>query len=127
MPGTLSNQVFRSGQQHELLDWLRETTFPMEAKYADVEFARRAYDATVKRIINSGVSRTYFFWRSWPRFWIFTQTTTCCYYGSLHLEATKALAEIVHAYGLSLNLRHFPCILTTDASPARPKSFRRGR
>ncbi|ETW85964.1 hypothetical protein HETIRDRAFT_471217 [Heterobasidion irregulare TC 32-1] len=69
-----------SGQQHELLDWLRETTFPMEAKYADVQFARRAYDATVKRIINSG-------------------TTTCCYYGSLHLEATKALAEIVHAYG----------------------------
>jgi hypothetical protein len=27
------------------------------------------------------------------------QTTTCCYYGTLHLEATKILANIVHSYG----------------------------
>ncbi|KAG6905909.1 catalase A [Tephrocybe rancida] len=26
-------------------------------------------------------------------------TTTCCYYGTLHLEATKLLADIVHANG----------------------------
>lgn len=27
------------------------------------------------------------------------QTTTCCYYGSLHLEATKVLADLVHDRG----------------------------
>lgn len=68
------------GQQYELLDWLKETTFPMEARFADADFARRAYRLIVKRIINSG-------------------TTTCCYYGTLHLEATKILAEIVHGCG----------------------------
>ncbi|KAH9952108.1 Metallo-dependent hydrolase [Amylocystis lapponica] len=69
-----------SGQQYELLDWLSEVTFPMEARFADVAFARRTYDSVVKRIIDYG-------------------TTTCCYYGTLHLEATKALAEIVNAHG----------------------------
>ncbi|KAI0054022.1 Metallo-dependent hydrolase [Auriscalpium vulgare] len=69
-----------SGGQDELLDWLSNTTFPMEAKFADVDFARRAYSSVVRRFINSG-------------------TTTCCYYGTLHLEATKILADIVHSYG----------------------------
>ncbi|KAI9509346.1 guanine deaminase [Russula earlei] len=69
-----------SGQQYELLDWLHEVTFPMEARFGDVDFARRAYSLIVKRIIDSG-------------------TTTCCYYGTLHLEATTILAEIVNGYG----------------------------
>ncbi|KAH9981327.1 hypothetical protein BGW80DRAFT_1454222 [Lactifluus volemus] len=69
-----------SGQQYELLDWLTEVTFPMETRFADVDFARRAYELIVKRIINSG-------------------TTTCCYYGTLHLEATKVLADIIHVHG----------------------------
>ncbi|KAI9466173.1 guanine deaminase [Lactarius psammicola] len=69
-----------SGQQYELLDWLKEVTFPMEARFADADFAHRAYTKIVERIINSG-------------------TTTCCYYGTLHLEATKKLAEIVNSYG----------------------------
>ncbi|KAH9043273.1 guanine deaminase [Lactarius pseudohatsudake] len=69
-----------SGQQYELLDWLKEVTFPMEARFADADFAHRAYTKIVERIINSG-------------------TTTCCYYGTIHLEATKKLAEIVNSYG----------------------------
>ncbi|KAI0797642.1 guanine deaminase [Abortiporus biennis] len=69
-----------SGQQHELLDWLSEVTFPMEARFKDVTFARKAYTSVVRRIIDCG-------------------TTTCCYYGTLHLEATKVLAEIVHQMG----------------------------
>jgi cytosine/adenosine deaminase-related metal-dependent hydrolase len=44
-----------SGQQYELLDWLNEVTFPTEARFIDVDFARRAYELIVKRIINSGV------------------------------------------------------------------------
>ncbi|KAI5899576.1 guanine deaminase [Schizophyllum commune H4-8] len=69
-----------SGQQYELLDWLKHVTFPMEAKFADVDFARRTYESVVQRIINCG-------------------TTTCCYYATLHLEASKILADIVHARG----------------------------
>lgn len=45
-----------SGQQHELLDWLKEVTFPMEARFADLNFARTAYETAVRRIINCGVS-----------------------------------------------------------------------
>ncbi|KAF8635512.1 hypothetical protein AX17_003902 [Amanita inopinata Kibby_2008] len=69
-----------SGQQYELLDWLQNVTFPMESDFADLEFARRSYQTIVRRVIDFG-------------------TTTCCYYGTLHLEATKILADVVHAYG----------------------------
>ncbi|KAK7693766.1 hypothetical protein QCA50_003338 [Cerrena zonata] len=68
------------GQQYELLDWLAEVTFPMESRFRDVNFARKAYPSVVRRIINCG-------------------TTTCCYYGTLHLESTKILADIIHASG----------------------------
>jgi len=51
----LTRLLTASGQQYELLDWLYEVTFPMEARFDDVDFARRAYDVIVKRIINSGV------------------------------------------------------------------------
>ncbi|VDB82910.1 unnamed protein product [Peniophora sp. CBMAI 1063] len=69
-----------SGQQYELLDWLENVTFPVEAQFADVEFAKRTYSNVVRRLIDSG-------------------TTTCCYYATLHLEASKALADIVHTTG----------------------------
>jgi cytosine/adenosine deaminase-related metal-dependent hydrolase len=51
----LTRLLTTSGQQYELLDWLYEVTFPMEARFGDVNFARRAYELIVKRIINSGV------------------------------------------------------------------------
>ncbi|KAJ7173999.1 hypothetical protein C8R43DRAFT_976850 [Mycena crocata] len=69
-----------SGQQYELLDWLSNITFPMESKFSDVKFAQRTYASVVRRLIDSG-------------------TTTCCYFGTIHLEATKVLAEIVHGCG----------------------------
>ncbi|KAG5729678.1 putative guanine deaminase, partial [Termitomyces sp. T112] len=68
------------GQHYKLLEWLEHVTFPMEAKFSDVEFARTSYQSVVRRVIDCG-------------------TTTCCYYGTLHLEATKLLADIVHANG----------------------------
>ncbi|TFY67024.1 hypothetical protein EVJ58_g1881 [Rhodofomes roseus] len=69
-----------SGQQYELLDWLQEVTFPMEARFSDPGFARTTYETVVRRSIDCG-------------------TTTCCYYGTVHLEATKLLADIVHSRG----------------------------
>ncbi|KAF8660610.1 hypothetical protein AX16_001589 [Volvariella volvacea WC 439] len=69
-----------SGQQYELLDWLDKVTFPTEAKFADTKYARETYESVVKRVLDCG-------------------TTTCCYYGTLHLEATKILADIVDKKG----------------------------
>ncbi|KAF8236255.1 Metallo-dependent hydrolase [Tricholoma matsutake] len=69
-----------SGQQYELLDWLEHITYPMEAHFANIDFARRAYESVVRRTIDCG-------------------TTTSCYYGTSHLQATKMLADIIHAYG----------------------------
>ena len=46
-----------SGQEHELLDWLAKVTFPTEARFEDVAFARKSY--TSSRII---------------QFWIVNQT-----------------------------------------------------
>ncbi|KAG8907518.1 hypothetical protein FRB99_003891 [Tulasnella sp. 403] len=68
------------GGQYELLDWLNNVTFPTEAKFSDVAFAKKTYEEVVQRVLSNG-------------------TTTCCYYGSLHLEATKVLADIAFAKG----------------------------
>ncbi|GAA5884764.1 hypothetical protein JCM6882_005383 [Rhodosporidiobolus microsporus] len=67
------------GQQFELLDWLAQVTFPTEARFADPAFARKAYEGVVERVINSG-------------------TTTCCWYGTLHMT-TKILAAVCHRRG----------------------------
>ncbi|GAA5941451.1 uncharacterized protein JCM15063_006106 [Sporobolomyces koalae] len=67
------------GQQYELLDWLKQVTFPAEAKFSDPVYARRTYEGVVQRVINSG-------------------TTTCCWYGTLHMT-TKILAAICHRKG----------------------------
>ncbi|KAF4614659.1 hypothetical protein D9613_002628 [Agrocybe pediades] len=69
-----------TGGQYELLDWLKYVTFPTESKFEDISFAQKTYKSVVRRVIDSG-------------------TTTCCYYGTLHLEATKVLADVVSSYG----------------------------
>ena len=57
-----------------LADWLDKCTFPMEAKYADPEFAKLAYDAFVDDMIANG-------------------TMHACVYGTIHSEATSYLLE----------------------------------
>jgi len=69
-----------TGGQYQLLDWLQNVTFPMEGRFSAVDFARKAYKSVVRRFIDAG-------------------TTTCCYYGTLHLESTKVLADIIHSFG----------------------------
>ena len=63
-----------------LYEWLQECTFPLEAKYEDLEFARRNYESLVDNLLANG-----------------TTTATC--FGTVHLEATKLLAEICLAKG----------------------------
>jgi guanine deaminase len=61
--------------QLPLYDWLQKCTFPLEAKYADLEFARRNYESLVENLLANG-------------------TTTATYFGTIHLEATSLLADI---------------------------------
>ena len=63
-----------------LYTWLQEYTFPLEAKYADLNFAERAYTSLVETLIANG-------------------TTTTLYFATVHLEATKLLADICLAKG----------------------------
>jgi guanine deaminase len=57
-----------------LEEWLQVYTFPLESRYADVEFARTVYGALVDGLLANG-------------------TTTAVYFGTLHLPATRVLAE----------------------------------
>lgn len=55
--------------------WLQRYTFPLEARYADVDFARRVYESLVDALLAHG-------------------TTTAVYFATIHVDATLALAEI---------------------------------
>jgi guanine deaminase len=55
--------------------WLQEHTFPLEARYEDTAFAQVVYDSLVSSLLANG-------------------TTTALYYGTIHLPATKILADI---------------------------------
>lgn len=63
-----------------LEQWLANCTFPLEARYADLEFAARSYGGLVDALLANG-------------------TTTALYFGSVHLGATKLLADLCHAKG----------------------------
>jgi guanine deaminase len=56
-------------------EWLQDCTYPLEAKYDDLAFAERAYTSLIDTLLAHG-------------------TTTATYFGTVHLEATKRLAEL---------------------------------
>ncbi|KAJ1300619.1 hypothetical protein OPQ81_002273 [Rhizoctonia solani] len=80
------------GGQYELLGWLNNVTFPTESRFEDTKFAERVYSSVVDSVLNPG-------------------TTTCCYYGTLHREATEVLAKIVHDKGQ----RAFKCNMNRNS------------
>jgi guanine deaminase len=55
--------------------WLQQHTFPLEARYADIAFAKRAYGLLVDDLIANG-------------------TTTVLYFATIHRDATRALVDI---------------------------------
>lgn len=69
-----------TGTDLKLLDWLETYTFPYEAKFSDRNFAEQVYRRVVRRTLSLG-------------------TTTAAYFGSLHLEASKILADILNECG----------------------------
>jgi guanine deaminase len=58
-----------------LEEWLQAHTFPLEARYADAAFAQSVYRDLVGALLANG-------------------TTTAVYFASLHLPATRILADI---------------------------------
>lgn len=65
----------------ELLEWLNNYTFPAEAKYEDPEYARKTYQGFVDRMVKSA-------------------TTRACIFGTIHVEATLILMELLEEAGL---------------------------
>lgn len=60
--------------------WLNDYTFPLEARYADVDFARRNYTELVSALLANG-------------------TTTAVYFATLHTESSVELARLCLAQG----------------------------
>jgi len=63
-----------------LQDWLMNATFPLEARYADIDFARPIYTSLVNTLLANG-------------------TTTAVYFATVHQAATELLADICLAQG----------------------------
>lgn len=58
-----------------LYDWLNTYTFPIEAKFSDIQFAKEVYDHVVNQLLANG-------------------TTTALYFATVHKEASILLAQI---------------------------------
>ncbi|KAM9955657.1 hypothetical protein ACTFIW_002297 [Dictyostelium discoideum] len=101
-----------TGTDLPLLKWLEKYTFPVESKFKDLVFAENVYGKVVDRMLRHG-------------------TTTCCYYATIHLEASELLAEIVSKRGQRAFIgkvcmdRHSPdhYVETTEQSISNTKEF----
>lgn len=69
------------GMDLELLDWLNTRTFPEEAKYTDLDYARDAYARLIAELKNGPNARV-------------------CVFATLHLPATTLLMEMLEDSGL---------------------------
>ena len=69
------------GMDLELLDWLNTNTFPEEAKYADLEYAQKAYGIFADSMKKSA-------------------TTRACIFGTIHRPATELLMDLMEETGL---------------------------
>lgn len=69
------------GMDLELLDWLNTNTFPEEAKYRDLDYARKAYSIFADSMKRSG-------------------TTRACIFATIHKEATRLLMDLMEETGL---------------------------
>ncbi|ETV98865.1 guanine deaminase [Aphanomyces invadans] len=91
---------------------LHTYTFPHESKFSDPTYAKHMYTKAVSRHVLNG-------------------TTTCSYFATIHLEACKVLADIVHDIGqrgylgkVNMDRNATPELTeTTHGSLADTKSF----
>jgi len=71
-----------TGMDLQLLDWLNTYTFPTEARFADVDYARTIYRQLAAELISGG-------------------TTRVCMFSSLHTDATLVLMEEMEKAGVT--------------------------
>ena len=69
------------GMDMELLDWLQTYTFPEEAKYVDLDYAKKAYDVFVSNLKKSA-------------------TTRAVVFATIHRDATIMLMDMLEEAGL---------------------------
>lgn len=69
------------GMDMELLEWLETNTFPEEAKYESLEYARKAYQIFADNMRRSA-------------------TTRACIFGTVHRSATLLLMDMMEKTGL---------------------------
>ena len=76
-------QYLNRGLEMDLLlqDWLEQCTFPMEARFADLDFAKLVYDAFLRDMVDNG-------------------TLHACVFGSIHRPATGYLLERMDQLGM---------------------------
>ena len=70
------------GLDMPLMDWLVAYPFPLEAKYADTDFARSVYSKLARDLVERG-------------------TTRVCIFSSLHRPATLVLMEELEKAGIT--------------------------
>lgn len=70
-----------AGLDLELLDWLENYTFPGESRFADEDYARKIYPLFAAELLRQGSLRS-------------------VVYGTVHLESTLILAQILEKSGL---------------------------
>lgn len=63
-----------------LYDWLQDNTFPLEARYSDMNFARQVYPSLVETLLSNG-------------------TTTAMYFATVHHQPSLYLAEVCQQKG----------------------------
>ncbi|KAJ1797771.1 hypothetical protein LPJ59_002920 [Coemansia sp. RSA 2399] len=68
------------GHDLPLMDWLETYTFKYESRFSDAQWARSMYRAAVSRVVRNGV-------------------TFAAYYGTIHLDATCVLADVIRDIG----------------------------
>ncbi|MCL2152748.1 MAG: amidohydrolase family protein [Oscillospiraceae bacterium] len=69
------------GMDLELLEWLEAYTFPEESKYRNLGYARNAYAAVARDLVNG-------------------PNTRVCMYATVHLPATRLLMDMMETTGL---------------------------
>ena len=119
LPGLIDLHVHASqyayrglGMDLELLDWLEANAFPEEAKFADLDYAEKAYSIFTQALTRSA-------------------TTRACVFATLHRPATLKLMELLEEAGLpclvgKVNMdRNSPDTLreTTEASLAETRRW----
>ena len=70
------------GIDKELMPWLETYTFPEEARYSDIEYAKKVYSALIRELWRYG-------------------TTRCCIFATMHKDSTKLLMDLLAQSGLS--------------------------